>query len=118
MADYRVRNTDWIRGGISRQFDARTWGLDESGGRYYVRDRNGELLGMLIRGDVPFTSPEGKTEDGEIARKAEPKKFAKALKSLKENGYESLFPVSWVEIRLLSFSEQDEVKAKLPKRLD
>ena len=116
MPDYGVRNVDWIRGGISRQFDARTWSLEKAGNNYYVLNRDGELLGMLVRGDVPFISKNGKTVDGDIARKAEPVKFAKALKALKERMEEKDFSFSWIEIRTLSFSEQDRIKDELAKK--
>ena len=101
---------------MTRQFDARTWRIEEVGGQHYVFDRNGELLGRLSKGNVPFTSMRGKTEDGDIARGAEPEKFAKALGALKKSGEDSIFPISWVEMRLLSVSEQDEVKSKIGEK--
>ena len=101
---------------MTRQFDARTWRLEELDGRYYVRDMNGELLGRLMKGNVPFTSMRGKTEDGEIARGAEPEKFAKALASLKKREEDSIFPLAWVEMRLLSVSEQEEIKARIGEK--
>jgi len=116
MAAEGTRTAGWVDSRMTRQFDARTWRLEELDGRYYVRDMNGELLGRLMKGNVPFTSMRGKTEDGEIARGAEPEKFAKALASLKKREEDSIFPLAWVEMRLLSVSEQEEIKARIGEK--